>query len=63
MIFVGLDIIISEHQTGEKYIKDLYIENQLIIDDHIYSVATADMFMFGRILPEIAKSKRKDLFT
>lgn len=62
MIFVGLDIIISEHQTGEKYIKDLYIENQLIIDDHIYSVATADMFMFGRILPEIAKSKRKDLF-
>src|SRR5690625_5009260 len=61
LVFSGLDYA-SKNLNGNKYIKDVFINNVPLEDKKIYSLATADMFIFGRILPEVAKSKRKDLF-
>lgn len=59
MVFSGLEIdTVNHHQM----IKEIYVQNDKISDDDTYQVATADMFIFGRLLPEIAKAKKKDLF-
>lgn len=62
MAFSGLDVQMDQHPSGKKYVKELYIVGKKVQDNETYTVATADMFIFGRLLPEIAKSHRKDLF-
>ncbi|HLS35223.1 MAG TPA: bifunctional UDP-sugar hydrolase/5'-nucleotidase [Bacillota bacterium] len=59
-VFSG--ITFDTKNKKDHYIKDVFINNKRIVDEKIYSFATADMFIFGRLLPEVAKSKRKDLF-
>lgn len=61
MIFSGLDIHYRTNKN-QSYIAELFIKGEKIKENRTYSLATADMFIFGRLLPEIAKSKKKKLF-
>lgn len=61
LIFSGLSYI-GDKTSLQSSMNQLRINEELIDDYKIYSLATADMFIFGRLLPEVAKSKRKDLF-
>lgn len=61
LIFSNVNIVYKK-VNGRKYIHELFLGDEKVIDDKAYSLATADMFTFGRILPEVAKSTRKDLF-
>ncbi|MUK89997.1 bifunctional metallophosphatase/5'-nucleotidase [Ornithinibacillus sp. L9] len=62
MVFSGLKVETDFHDDGQEFVKDVTINGQAIEKDKIYTVATADTFTFGRLLPEIAKSKTKNYF-
>ncbi|MBY7143995.1 bifunctional metallophosphatase/5'-nucleotidase [Virgibacillus sp. NKC19-3] len=62
MLFAGLQVETDMRETGEEYVRDVTFQGYPLESDHIYSVATADTFTFGRLLPEIAKSETKRYF-
>lgn len=62
MIFSGLEIKLGTYQNGQEYVKEIiYIKKPLNRKQKL-TVATVDMFTFGRLLPEIAKSPTKKYF-
>jgi 2',3'-cyclic-nucleotide 2'-phosphodiesterase (5'-nucleotidase family) len=62
MVFAGLDIEFAHHKQAQQYVKAIYYQNKALENDREYTVAVPDMFTFGRLLPPIARSLRKDLF-
>ncbi|WP_373893230.1 bifunctional UDP-sugar hydrolase/5'-nucleotidase [Virgibacillus sp. CBA3643] len=62
MLFSGLDVETDMRETGEEYVRDVTFQGYPLESDRIYTVATADTFTFGRLLPEIAKSETKRYF-
>ncbi len=62
MVFAKLDVRTSFHDNGQEYVKEVCFKEQPIQSEKIYKVVTADIFTFGRLLPEIAKSEHKELF-
>lgn len=60
MEYSGIDLLKKKHSSGE-YIKEVYYKGELLNKQKTYSVITADVFTFGRILPEVARSERKEL--
>ncbi|MGM8365207.1 bifunctional metallophosphatase/5'-nucleotidase [Virgibacillus sp. W0181] len=62
MIFSGIDVITDVHPDGQEFVKVITYQGQALDPEKKYSVATADTFTFGRLLPEIAKSKSKRFF-
>ncbi|HEX6594724.1 MAG TPA: bifunctional UDP-sugar hydrolase/5'-nucleotidase, partial [Bacillota bacterium] len=62
MVFSGLDVFVSTHENGQIYVKHVSLNDKPLQADREYSVAVADMFTFGRLLPEVAKSKVKKYF-
>lgn len=59
--YAGIDVKRDE-QTQEDYIYTLSIQGQPLVEDKNYRLATVDMFTFGRMLPEIARSPYKKYF-
>ncbi|GIO25140.1 bifunctional UDP-sugar hydrolase/5'-nucleotidase [Oceanobacillus sp. J11TS1] len=63
MIFSGIRVETAFHRNGEIYVKQVYTENGYPINpDKTYYVATADTFTFGQLLPEVARSEKKQYF-
>src|SRR5699024_6807032 len=62
MVFSGIDVDTKIRKDGQEYVTDIWFNGKPLQKDQTYSVVTADAFTFGRILPEIAKSERKDLY-
>lgn len=62
MIFSGLKIDTARHKNGKTYVRKVSYKGKPIKDSKKYRIATADTFTFGRLLPEVAKSKTKELF-
>lgn len=62
MIFTGVDIKIDFHENGHQYVKEILYLGKPINEKQTFSLATADTFTFGRLLPEVAKSKQQTLF-
>src|SRR5690625_136589 len=62
MVFSGIDIDIGYHENGHQYVKEILYLGKPINEKQTFSLATADTFTFGRLLPEVAKSKRQTLF-
>ncbi|MYL56844.1 bifunctional UDP-sugar hydrolase/5'-nucleotidase [Virgibacillus halodenitrificans] len=62
MVFAGLEVETGKHENGEEYVKEVLLEGSSLDSNKVYKVATADTFTFGRLLPEVAKSERKDFF-
>ncbi|GAB3047873.1 bifunctional metallophosphatase/5'-nucleotidase [Virgibacillus ainsalahensis] len=59
MIFSGLEVETAFHVKGGEYVKQVTMNGTPLKSEHTYSVATADTFTFGRLLPEVAKSETK----
>lgn len=59
MVFSGLTVETAFHEDGEEHVENVLFHDEPLDPDNIYSVATADTFTFGRLLPEIAKSETK----
>ncbi|WP_080875126.1 bifunctional metallophosphatase/5'-nucleotidase [Oceanobacillus timonensis] len=63
MIFSGIQVETAFHRNGGEYVKQVYTEDGYPIHpDKVYYVATADTFTFGQLLPEIARSAKKQYF-
>nr|GGG66496.1 putative metallophosphoesterase YunD [Virgibacillus oceani] len=62
MTFSGLKIETEVHQDGHESIKKVTFNGKQLDQSRTYTVATADTFTFGRLLPEIAKSETKKYF-
>ncbi|MEI3605492.1 bifunctional UDP-sugar hydrolase/5'-nucleotidase [Pseudogracilibacillus sp. SE30717A] len=62
MVFAKLDVKTAFHANGQEFVKEVYFNDAPLQPDKKYKLVTADIFTFGRLLPEIAKSEKKDLF-
>lgn len=62
MIFSGIDVKTKVRKDGHEYVTDVLFQGESLQKNQTYTVVTADTFTFGRIIPEIAKSKQKHLF-
>lgn len=62
MVFSGIDVQTKKREDGQEYVTDVQFKGEPLQKNRTYSVVTADAFTFGRILPEIAKSERKELY-
>ncbi|GGA76804.1 bifunctional metallophosphatase/5'-nucleotidase [Ornithinibacillus halotolerans] len=59
MVFSRIDVETELHSNGQEFVSEVRIHNKPINPDKTYSVITADTFTFGRLLPEVARSERK----
>lgn len=62
MIFSGLTIDTVFRDDGHEYVEHVLHNGEPLDPNRTYSLATADTFTFGRLLPEIAKSETKKYF-
>ncbi len=63
MLFSGLSINIRTNPDGTEAVTEVTFSDGTPVDKQkTYRIATADTFTFGRLLPEIAKSEKKDYF-
>lgn len=63
MLFSGLSVTTTVHADGTESVTDVTFEDGREVEkQETYRVATADMFTFGRLLPEIAKSEKKEFY-
>ncbi|MCA0984530.1 bifunctional metallophosphatase/5'-nucleotidase [Halobacillus yeomjeoni] len=62
MVFSGLEIESNEGKDGEIHVKRVTKNGEPIDLDKVYTLATADTFTFGRLIPEIAYSKKKKYY-
>lgn len=63
MMFSGIEVETDFYKDGNEYVTGVHFSNGEALDsDRKYTVATADVFTFGRLLPQIAKSEVKHYF-
>ncbi|MFD1039652.1 bifunctional metallophosphatase/5'-nucleotidase [Virgibacillus byunsanensis] len=62
MIYSGLTVETEFLSDGNEYVSKVTCNGEPLDPNKNYLVATADMFTFGRLLPEIARSKTKKYF-
>ncbi|MFD1020487.1 bifunctional metallophosphatase/5'-nucleotidase [Thalassobacillus hwangdonensis] len=62
MIFAGVEIETYLDKAGEEHVRKVRFNGENIDPDRTYEIATADTFTFGRLLPEVAYSKKKTFY-
>ncbi|MCA1031610.1 bifunctional metallophosphatase/5'-nucleotidase [Bacillus timonensis] len=62
MVYDGVTLDKHVLSDGQKHIRNIWINGEIIKPDRIYEVATLDMFTFGHIFPEIAHANEKHYF-
>ncbi|SDQ28118.1 bifunctional metallophosphatase/5'-nucleotidase [Virgibacillus salinus] len=62
MIYSGLKVDTFYREDGHEYVEQVTWNGEALDQNKSYTVATADTFTFGRLLPEVAKSKTKKYF-
>ncbi|MGP4040600.1 bifunctional metallophosphatase/5'-nucleotidase [Gracilibacillus sp. D59] len=61
-IFSGIDIDTEIDEAGIEHVQHVTFNGQEMEHDKIYTFATADMFTFGKMFPEIARSTTKEFY-
>lgn len=62
MVFSGIEVNIDTDREGNEHVRNVWLQGALIERSKMYTVATADTFTFGRLLPEISHSKDKQYY-
>ncbi|MDL4839941.1 bifunctional metallophosphatase/5'-nucleotidase [Aquibacillus rhizosphaerae] len=62
MVFAGLEIDLSPSVAKDFHVNKVTKNGQTLNMNKKYKVATADMFTFGNLLPEVARSKSKHFY-
>ncbi|WP_181349543.1 bifunctional UDP-sugar hydrolase/5'-nucleotidase [Thalassobacillus sp. CUG 92003] len=62
MVFTGVNIDTFTDSEGEQHVKHVTYQGRPLSSDETYSLATADTFTFGRLLPEIAYAQTKHYY-
>ncbi|SFM38824.1 2',3'-cyclic-nucleotide 2'-phosphodiesterase/5'-or 3'-nucleotidase, 5'-nucleotidase family [Gracilibacillus orientalis] len=61
-IFSGIDIDTDIDEAGIEHVHHVTFNGHEIEHDKVYTFATADMFTFGQMFPEIARSTTKEFY-
>ncbi|WP_163536555.1 bifunctional UDP-sugar hydrolase/5'-nucleotidase [Gracilibacillus sp. YIM 98692] len=61
-VFDGIDVELHVDKEGNEHVKQVYYRDKPIEHERQYVLATADMFTFGNMFPEIARSTNKQFF-
>ncbi|MFD2656314.1 bifunctional metallophosphatase/5'-nucleotidase [Gracilibacillus thailandensis] len=61
-VFSGIDIDTEIDEAGIEHVQHVHLNGHEIENDKVYTFATADMFTFGRMFPEIARSTTKKFY-
>ncbi len=59
--YAGIEVLQRE-DSNESYIYSLLIQGEPLDKNKVYKLGTVDMFTFGRLLPEVARSSYKKYF-
>ncbi|KAB8131786.1 bifunctional metallophosphatase/5'-nucleotidase [Gracilibacillus oryzae] len=62
IVFSGIEVKTYLDEQGNEHVKTVLYEGKEIVHNQIYHLATADMFTFGNMFPEIARSEMKKFF-
>ncbi len=62
MVFSGVEVEAEKDQEGNEHLREVRFQGEPIDHNRTYTVATADTFTFGRLLPEISHSSDKHYF-
>lgn len=62
MVYDGVELKSTKLSDGMRHITEIKINGKEIDPDRMYSVATIDMFTFGRLFPEIRDAKVKKYY-
>ncbi|SER78692.1 2',3'-cyclic-nucleotide 2'-phosphodiesterase/5'-or 3'-nucleotidase, 5'-nucleotidase family [Gracilibacillus ureilyticus] len=62
IIFSGIDYDVHVDNQGAEHVRTVYCNGKEIDYEKTYYLATADMFTFGKMFPEIARSEMKKFF-
>ncbi|WP_066192534.1 bifunctional metallophosphatase/5'-nucleotidase [Gracilibacillus timonensis] len=61
-VFSGVKVTLQSDQDGSTRVQDVEWQGRPLKLNRIYTFATADMFTFGNMFPEIVRSTRKEFF-
>ncbi|WP_226035925.1 bifunctional metallophosphatase/5'-nucleotidase [Aquibacillus saliphilus] len=62
MIYSGIEVDVVSSDSGDLHVKKILINGAPVDMERTYKIATADMFTFGKLLPEISRSKSKSFY-
>ncbi|QHE53430.1 bifunctional UDP-sugar hydrolase/5'-nucleotidase [Pontibacillus sp. HMF3514] len=62
MVFSGVEVETEKDQEGNEHVREVRFQGEPLDHKRTYTVATADTFTFGRLLPEISHSRDKYYF-
>lgn len=62
LIYEGIEIEFKDTEANEPFIRSVWIGSQALDVHKQYKVATADMFTFGQLAPQIARARNKKFF-
>lgn len=62
MVFSGFDVKTTFDGEGNESVQTILFKGKEVEQDKAYRVVTADTFTFGRLLPPVARSDKKELF-
>ncbi|MEN1969768.1 bifunctional UDP-sugar hydrolase/5'-nucleotidase [Lentibacillus sp. N15] len=62
MVFSGLTVRTKLYPDGYETVKEVLFHQEALDPNRTYTVAVADTFTFGRLLPEVARSETKRYF-
>lgn len=62
LVYDGVEIELKEADCHEPLIRSIYINQKLLDPNETYTLATADMFTFGHLAPNIAHARKKTYF-
>lgn len=62
LVYDGVEIELKEADRHEPLIRSIYINQKLLDPNKTYTLATADMFTFGHLAPNIAHASKKTYF-
>ncbi|UOQ48168.1 bifunctional metallophosphatase/5'-nucleotidase [Gracilibacillus caseinilyticus] len=61
-VFSGTEIQTTQDEEGVEHVQKVLLNNKELEHERVYTFATADMFTFGKMFPEIARSKTKQFY-
>lgn len=62
MIFSGIEVETVNRENGEEYVERITRNGEPLDTAEMYTIALPDTFTFGRLFPEVARSKMKKYF-
>lgn len=62
LVYDGVEIELKEADRHESLIRSIHINQKLLDPNKTYTLATADMFTFGHLAPNIAHASKKTYF-